>query len=134
MGETRVDLQHLLEDLRDAYSGALEETILTEVIANALDSGAMRIRLLTNPADATLTIVDDGRGMQRKELARYHDVAASTKKRGEGIGFAASASSLGSSCRTRWSPKAGAAPRTSRRGGIWHHDIARLGSGFRRQE
>jgi hypothetical protein len=88
VGETRVDLQHLLEDLRDAYTGALEETILTEVVANALDSGATRIRLLAHPADATLTIVDDGRGTQRRELARYHDVAASTKARGEGIGFA----------------------------------------------
>ena len=77
MGETRVDLQHLLEDLRDAYTGSLEETILTEVVANALDSGATRIRLMTNAADATLTIVDDGRGMKRKELARYHDIAAS---------------------------------------------------------
>ena len=101
MGETRVDLQHLLEDLRDAYTGSLEETILTEVVANALDSGAARIRLLTDPADATLTIVDDGRGMQRRELARYHDVAASTKARGEGIGLLASASSSGCSCRAR---------------------------------
>ena len=95
MGETRVDLQHLLEDLRDAYTGALEETILTEVVANALDSGATRIRLLTHPADATLTIADDGRGMQRRELARYHDVAASTKARGEGIGFAGVGIKLG---------------------------------------
>ena len=95
MGETRVDLQHLLEDLRDAYTGALEETILTEVVANALDSCAARIRLFTNPAEATLTIVDDGRGMQRRELARYHDVAASTKARGEGIGFAGVGIKLG---------------------------------------
>ncbi len=95
MGETRVDLQHLLEDLRDAYTGALEETILTEAVANALDSGATRIRLLTHAADATLTIVDDGRGMQRRELARYHDVAASTKARGEGIGFAGVGIKLG---------------------------------------
>lgn len=95
MGETRVDLQHLLEDLRDAYTGALEETILTEVMANALDSGATRIALLTNAADATLTIVDNGRGMQRRELARYHDVAASTKRRGEGIGFAGVGIKLG---------------------------------------
>jgi len=95
MGETRVDLQHLLEDLRDAYTGSLEETILTEVVANALDSGATRIGLLTNAADATLTIVDDGRGMQRRELARYHDVAASTKRRGEGIGFAGVGIKLG---------------------------------------
>ena len=95
MGETRVDLQHLLEDLRDAYTGALEETILTEAVANALDSLATHIRLLTNPADSTLTIVDDGRGMQRRELARYHDVAASTKARGDGIGFAGVGIKLG---------------------------------------
>jgi hypothetical protein len=95
VGETRVDLQHLLEDLRDAYTGALEETILTEVIANALDSGATLIRLVTSPAEAALTIVDDGRGMKRKELSRYHDIAASTKKRGEGIGFAGVGIKLG---------------------------------------
>jgi hypothetical protein len=95
VGETRVDLQHLLEDLRDAYTGSLEETILTEVVANALDSGTTRIQLFTNPADATLTIVDDGRGMHRRELARYHDVAASTKARGEGIGFAGVGIKLG---------------------------------------
>ena len=95
MGETRVDLQHLLEDLRDAYTGALEETILTEAIANALDSRATRIQLVTNAAEASLTIVDDGRGMQRRELARFHDVAASTKPRGEGIGFAGVGIKLG---------------------------------------
>jgi hypothetical protein len=95
VGETRVDLQHLLEDLRDAYTGSLEETILTEAIANALDSGATRVRLLTDAANATLTIIDDGRGMQRRELARYHDIAASTKRRGEGIGFAGVGIKLG---------------------------------------
>src|ERR671931_1346066 len=95
MGETRVDLRHLLEDLRDAYTGPLEETILTEVVANALDSGATRVCLVTNAAEATLTIIDDGRGMQRRELARFHDVAASTKRRGEGIGFAGVGIKLG---------------------------------------
>jgi histidine kinase/DNA gyrase B/HSP90-like ATPase len=95
VGETRVDLQHLLEDLRDAYTGSVEETILTEVVANALDSGATRVRLFTSTADASLTIVDDGRGMQRRELARYHDVAVSTKARGEGIGFAGVGIKLG---------------------------------------
>ena len=39
--------------------------------------------------------MDDGRGMQRRELARYHDVAASTKARGEGIGFAGVGIKLG---------------------------------------
>jgi hypothetical protein len=88
MGETRVDLTHLLEDLRDAYPGSTEETILTEIVANALDSGATHIALATDAAAPALTIVDDGRGMKRRELARYHDIAASTKTRGAGIGFA----------------------------------------------
>ena len=95
MGETRVDLQHLLEDLRDAYTGPLEDTILTEILANALDSGATAILMLTNAPEATLTVIDDGRGMQRRQLARYHDVAASTKARGEGIGFAGVGIKLG---------------------------------------
>ncbi len=95
MGETRVDLLHLLEDLRDAYPGALEETILTEIIANSLDSGASLIRVGADPTQAQLTVIDDGRGMQRRELARYHDVAASTKSRGDGIGFAGVGIKLG---------------------------------------
>jgi hypothetical protein len=49
VGETRVDLLHLLEDLRDAYPGSTEETILTEIVANALDSGAGQIVLTTDP-------------------------------------------------------------------------------------
>ncbi|MBY0269707.1 MAG: ATP-binding protein [Burkholderiales bacterium] len=88
MAETRVDLLHLLEDLRDAYPGALEETILTEILANALDSGASLIRIQTDSANTSLTIVDNGSGMPRHELRRYHDLATSSKKRGQGIGFA----------------------------------------------
>jgi hypothetical protein len=95
VGETRVDLQHLLEDLRDAYTGALEETILTEIAANALDSGATRICFQPSAAERALTVVDDGRGMQRRDLARYHNVAASSKTRGEGIGFAGVGIKLG---------------------------------------
>ena len=88
MGETRVDLLHLLEDLRDAYPGSTEETILSEIVANSLDSGATTITITTDPTAPALTIVDDGEGMRRRELARYHDVAASAKTRGAGIGFA----------------------------------------------
>ena len=95
MGQTRVDLLHLLEDLRDAYPGALEETILSEVVANALDSGAARVSVRADPGEALLVVVDDGRGMRRRELARYHDIAASTKVRGQGIGFAGVGIKLG---------------------------------------
>jgi hypothetical protein len=88
MAETRVDLLHLLEDLRDAYPGALEETILTEILANALDSGADRVRIVTDSASTTLTICDNGCGMPRAQLRKYHDLATSSKTRGQGIGFA----------------------------------------------
>lgn len=95
MGQTRVDLQHLLEDLRDAYPGAIEETILSEVVANALDSGASSLRVLTDAPERTVVFVDDGCGMSRRELARFHDLAASGKTRGEGIGFAGVGIKLG---------------------------------------
>ena len=95
MGETRVDLLHLLEDLADAYPGDLEETILTEIVANALDSGASTIAIGSDPVGATFTVIDNGRGMRRAELRRFHDIAASTKERGEGIGFAGVGIKLG---------------------------------------
>jgi hypothetical protein len=95
MGETRVDLEHLLEDLRDAYPSSITETILTEIIANSLDSGASRIAMTADPAQSTLTVVDNGSGMQRKAMRQYHDIAASTKVRGQGIGFAGVGIKLG---------------------------------------
>ena len=95
MGETRVDLLHLLEDLRDAYPGSLEETIVSEIVANSLDSGAATISFAADPARRTLDVVDDGSGMARGELRRYHDLAASAKTRGRGIGFAGVGIKLG---------------------------------------
>jgi histidine kinase/DNA gyrase B/HSP90-like ATPase len=95
MGETRVDLLHLLEDLRDAYPGSLEETILTEIMANALDSGASVIAFDADPAQSALTVVDNGSGMQRRDLGRFHDIATSNKIRGQGIGFAGVGIKLG---------------------------------------
>jgi len=95
MGETRVDLWHLLEDLRDAYPNSLDETILTEIIANSLDSGATEIDLQTDSSKATFVVIDNGSGMQRRSLTRYHDIAASSKTRGQGIGFAGVGIKLG---------------------------------------
>jgi Histidine kinase-, DNA gyrase B-, and HSP90-like ATPase len=95
MGETRVDLVHILEDLRDAYPGSIEDTILTEILANALDSGARTLDLRTDRSEGTLTACDNGRGMTRRELARYHDLGATSKRRGRGIGFAGVGIKLG---------------------------------------
>src|SRR5512146_880206 len=95
MGETRVDLLHLLQDLADAYPGDWHQTILTEIVANALDSGATRIRFVTDASAPALTAVDDGIGMRRADLRRFHDLASSTKTRGQGIGFAGVGIKLG---------------------------------------
>jgi len=95
VGETRVDLLHLLEDLRDAYPGSLEETIVIEIVANSLDSRAAAVVFTADPGGRTLCVVDDGSGMTRSELRRYHDLATSGKTRGRGIGFAGVGIKLG---------------------------------------
>jgi hypothetical protein len=88
MGETRVNLKHLLEDIRDSYPFPQEEAIIIELIANALDSGASQIRFAIDKERRTMSILDNGKGMTDRDLEQYHDIAASTKIRGKGIGFA----------------------------------------------
>ncbi|MDP2593428.1 MAG: ATP-binding protein [bacterium] len=86
--ETRVNLKHLLEDIRDSYNAPLEEVIITELIANALDSKATRLDFFVDEKNCFLRCVDNGVGMKRPKLREYHNIAASTKTRGQGIGFA----------------------------------------------
>ena len=85
MGETRVDLLRLLEDLRDAYPGPTDETILTEIVANALDSGAGTISVLTDPLP-TFTWWTTSLGMPDASWP-LHD-ARSAEDAGQEIGFA----------------------------------------------
>lgn len=86
--ETRVNLWRLLHDIRDAYAAPLEEVIITELVANALDSGASRIEFVVDREKGRMRCADNGSGMRRTTLKEYHDIAASTKERGLGIGFA----------------------------------------------
>ena len=88
MGETRFNLKHLLEDIRDSYPFPIEEAIITELVANALDADASEIHFLTDPENQTLKCIDNGKGMKSRELEEYHDIAATSKQKGEGIGFA----------------------------------------------
>lgn len=88
MAETRVDLKHLLEDIRDSYPCPAEEAILTELVANALDSGCSSIDIKIEPEQKRLTFCDNGEGMTPKKFEQYHDIASTTKVRGRGIGFA----------------------------------------------
>ncbi len=88
MGETRVNLHHLLEDIRDSYPFPQEEVIVTELVANSLDSHASDIRFTIDSEKYILTVIDNGKGMNKKELDGYHNIASTTKTRGMGIGFA----------------------------------------------
>ncbi|MFH1838367.1 MAG: ATP-binding protein [Candidatus Kuenenbacteria bacterium] len=88
MQETRVNLKHLLEDIRDSYALVVEEAILTELVANSLDSKTSRIEFFIEPEKNQFTILDNGDGMKRQALKNYHNIAASAKIRGRGIGFA----------------------------------------------
>jgi len=116
--ETRVNLKHLLEDIRDSYNMPVEEAILTELVANALDSRATKIEFLISPKEAKFTVRDNGQGMKRNKIKDYHNIATTTKIRGKGIGFAGIGAKLslllsksvitetkgerGSHCATRW--------------------------------
>jgi hypothetical protein len=88
MGETRVNLKHLLEDIRDAYPFPMEEAIITELVANSLDSQASKISFWTKPENGNLIVIDNGNGMSDRDFKAYHDIASTTKQRGKGIGFA----------------------------------------------
>ncbi|OGN09716.1 MAG: hypothetical protein A3J46_02660 [Candidatus Yanofskybacteria bacterium RIFCSPHIGHO2_02_FULL_41_11] len=88
LNETRVNLKHLLEDIRDSYTAPLEEVIVTELIANALDSKAHRIDFIVSSENGFLRCIDNGLGMKRPQLKEYHNIAASAKQKGLGIGFA----------------------------------------------
>ena len=88
MAETRVDLKHLLEDIRDSYPCTAEEAILTELVANGLDSGCSAIDIKIESGQRRLTFVDNGEGMNQGTFEQYHDIASTSKARGKGIGFA----------------------------------------------
>jgi hypothetical protein len=70
MGETRVNLRHLLEDIRDTYPFPIEEVIVTELVANALDSGAAEICFTVSADAPALTVSDNGKGMSPPQLDR----------------------------------------------------------------
>ena len=83
MGETRVNLRHLLEDIRDTYPFPVEEVILTELVANALDSGASEIGFtidaggpaltyrVVRPDGTAVTLVDEAQPVRDHEGTMY---------------------------------------------------------------
>ena len=86
--ESSVNFQNLIKDLAEIYPYDVDEVVLVELIANALDAKARKISIEFDREKKTLVVADDGKGMNADDFEEYHDFAAGLKTRGTGIGFA----------------------------------------------
>lgn len=85
---SRVNVRRLVGDLADMYSDHPFDVVITELVANSLDSKAKSISVEWDNDASVLTVADDGEGMTEQQFEEYHDLAAEIKSRGTGIGFA----------------------------------------------
>lgn len=88
MHESGVNYQNLIRDLAEIYPFDVDEVVLVELIANALDAKPTRISIDFDPHKRILVVTDNGKGMTISDFEQYHDFAAGLKTRGTGIGFA----------------------------------------------
>ena len=86
--ESSVNFENLIRDLADMYPQEVDEVIVVELVANALDAKATKIAIDFDPSANILTVTDNGDGMDADQFRQYHDFAAGLKTRGSGIGFA----------------------------------------------
>ena len=85
MPDVKINVFHTLENFLDAYNDKWSMVVL-EAMANALDAKATRVDIVL--ANRHISFRDNGPGMDRKQFKKYHDISASAKRKGVGIGFA----------------------------------------------
>ena len=85
---SRVNFRKLVKDLADMYPDHPFDVVVTELVANSLDSKAKSISIGWDNEAKVLTVTDDGDGMDAAQFEEYHNLAAEFKPRGSGIGFA----------------------------------------------
>jgi hypothetical protein len=89
---SNVEWRKVLENFRAAYQSMCpEEILITELLANSIDAGALHITISTrfDGSSLVLRVDDDGKGMRSKdEFERYHDLGSLTKTKGGTIGWA----------------------------------------------
>ena len=83
-----IDYEHFLDDVRDMYPFSIDEAILVELIANALDAKTSLLEIRIDPEQRTFELVDNGQGMDQRGFENYHNFSMSFKRKGQGIGFA----------------------------------------------
>lgn len=86
--ESSVDFRNLIRDLAEIYPFSVDETVITELVANSLDANATLISIDYDPKQKKLVFLDNGDGMTVDQFRQYHNLAAGLKSRGSGIGFA----------------------------------------------
>jgi hypothetical protein len=84
----KVNLLHALEDFLEAYPYAPPEVALVEGISNSIDADASKIQIWLDDEELEFSLLDNGGGMSEEDFENYHTVALSSKKKGQGIGFA----------------------------------------------
>ncbi len=84
----KVNLLHALEDFLDAYPYTPPEVALVEGISNSIDADASKIQIWLDEDEEEFSLLDNGGGMSKEDFENYHTVALSSKKKGQGIGFA----------------------------------------------
>ena len=83
--DVKINVLHTLENFREAYDDESSVVVL-EAMANALDAKATSVDVVL--ANRHISFRDNGPGMNRKQFKAYHDISASAKRKGAGIGFA----------------------------------------------
>lgn len=93
-GKSGVNVKRLVQNIADQYSFEPQISSIIELVANALDAKASQIQINFNKDDGILEVTDNGFGMDKRQFIEYHDFAATTKERGQGIGFAGQGAKL----------------------------------------
>ena len=83
-----IDYEHFLDDIRDMYPFSVDEAVLVELIANALDAKTSLLDVRIDPDQHIFQLTDNGHGMDAKGFEIYHNFSTSFKRKGQGIGFA----------------------------------------------
>lgn len=89
-----VNVRRLVQNIQDQYDFAPQIATLLELVANALDAHASKINIRYDGEHGQVIVEDDGHGMNEAQFKNYHDFAASSKRRGTGIGFAGQGAKL----------------------------------------
>lgn len=81
-----IDILHTLQNILDMYKYDHEEVLVLEAVANGIDAKASHIDIVVD-ADC-ISFHNDGPPMNKRAFDNYHTISSSTKRKGEGIGFA----------------------------------------------